>query len=164
MEWFVLGNEWDYSAVNPDSSEGDANQTQASSSNAPDSIFGLQYSSYFNGSLAGNSSSVPMLNRSSDAALFNDITNAEESATRNFFTGKLDGQLLPPCSLTTGQSMRRWCSGRLTAARCCLLGFMRPPQVRGPVSRQTLLLAATRSHCGRMACSCTLRGEGSCFA
>lgn len=38
MEWYVLGNEWDYSAVNPDS-EG-ANQPQASS-NVPGGIFGL---------------------------------------------------------------------------------------------------------------------------
>lgn len=98
MEWFVLGNEWDYSAVNPDSKG--ANQPQTSS-NASGGIFGLQYSDYYNGTGAGNAS-APMLNSSSDAALFNDIFNAEETATRNFFTGKLDGQLFAPMQFDYG--------------------------------------------------------------
>jgi hypothetical protein len=93
MEWYVLGNEWDYSAVNPDMED---------IRNSSDmSLFGLQYSEYYNGTGAGKAS-VPQVDRKEEEALFNQINNWEESATKNLFTGKLDGKLFAPLRFDYG--------------------------------------------------------------
>jgi hypothetical protein len=93
MEWYVLGNGWDYSAVNPEEA---SNSTSVNESG----LFGLQFSEYYNGTGAGKAS-VPQQNRSVDAR-YNEVANAEESAFKNLFTGKLDGQLYAPMRVDFG--------------------------------------------------------------
>lgn len=92
MEWYVLGNGWDYSAVNPE---------DASNNTSPNDLglFGLQFSEYYNGTGAGKAS-VPQ--QTSDDTRFNQVSNAEESAFKNLFTGKLDGQLYAPMRVDFG--------------------------------------------------------------
>lgn len=96
MEWYVLSNEWDFSAVNPD---------MAAKSPPKDtkdlSLFGLEYSQYYNGTGVGKAS-VPKLDGSKDESLFNQILNWGQSATTNLFTGKLDGKIFAPLRVDYG--------------------------------------------------------------
>lgn len=88
MEWYVLGNEWDFSAVSPD---------MARPRNTSDtSRFGLQYSEYY------NSTRTNTARNDNTTALFNEVENMGQSATSNLFTGKLDGQLFAPMRVDYG--------------------------------------------------------------
>jgi hypothetical protein len=90
MEWYVLGNEWDFSAVNPDMAP--AKNTSGTSR------FGLQYSDYYS-STGANSSAAR--NGNTNVA-FNELENMGQRATANLFTGKLDGQLFAPMQVDYG--------------------------------------------------------------
>jgi len=96
MEWYVLSNEWDFSAVNPD---------MAAKSPPKDTkdlgFFGLEYSQYYNGT-GVRKASVPKLDGTKDESLFNQILNWGQSATTNLFTGKLDGKRFAPLRVDYG--------------------------------------------------------------
>lgn len=105
MEWYVLGNEWDYAAVNPD-------LTRAKNTSGT-SRFGLQYSKYYN-SAGTNSSSV---RNDNTTAAFNELENMGQRAKVNLFTGKLDGQLFAPMQVDYGSVYASWFLGRRTSAK-----------------------------------------------
>lgn len=94
MEWYVLGNGWDYSAVNPPDTTANSTNTSPSTQG----LFGLQYSEYYNGTGAGKAA-VPAASLSQG---YNEISNAEESGLTSLFTGKLDGQLFAPMRVDYG--------------------------------------------------------------